>query len=243
MSIAPGCVNIYRRHAGELPSVPGHIEKNMIRRRLLLLIAFAFAAAVMADDPPPAAAPAPLHIESPDYPASARRFNVTGVVVARVHIEPDGHISRTVILRTPADVLSEAVLKAVSRWQYAPTAEPADGVTRVPFDLAEGEYAFSTDIRPLLASAPIRASDLDVRWREGWSHVRLLIDATGAVTGKLVLKSSGAQFAATQDAILSTLRFSSAPQGATEDKATTVNLFFIHVLPGGEIRFNQLSGV
>lgn len=185
-----------------------------------------------------------LYVEAPEYPATARRFNLSGIVTAKMRIEADGHISRTEIIQSPADILSEAVVRTIAKWKYQPIAEPFEGLVEIPFQLSETDegYAFSTTSRALAAPAPSSASELGVELTEGWSHVRLLIDGSGAVQGTLLLKSSGADFDATGKAILSALKFSPAPQGLKGYKATTVNLFFIRVLEKGEIRVSQLPG-
>lgn len=216
---------------------PGHLLAILA----LLLSTIAWAAE--------SAAPAPklvrIHVEAPEYPANARRFNVSGTVIAKMRIETDGQVSKTEIVQSPADILSKAVIETTAKWRYQPIAEPYEGIVQIPFQLTgEGEsYALSTDVRPFSAPAPTAASDLGVDLTEGWSHVRLMIDATGTVTSTLVLKSSGPEFGSSRDAILAKLKFNPAAEGVKGFKATTVNLFFIRVVTGGEIRINQLSGV
>ena len=187
-----------------------------------------------------------IHVEAPEYPPTARRFNVSGTVTAKMRVEADGHVSKTEVVLSPADILSEAVVAATAKWRYEPIAQPYDGVVQIPFQLTGGDdsYAFGTDVRPFAAPLPTAAAELGVELTEGWSHVRLIIDEAGAVIGKLVLKSSGPEFDASCQAILAALKFSPASQGdlGTRKKAT-VNLFFIHVVPGGEIRIAHYSGV
>jgi TonB family protein len=185
-----------------------------------------------------------LHVEAPEYPATARRFNVSGTVIAKMRVETDGHVSKTEIIQSPADILSDAVVRTTANWKYQPVAAPVEGIVQIPFQLSATDegYAFSTEARSLAAPAPSSASELGAELMEGWSHVRLLINGSGAVEGTLVLKSSGDDFNTSCRSILSSLKFTPAPEGVEGYKATTVNLFFIRVLEGGEIRLSQLPG-
>ncbi|MBM0103227.1 TonB family protein [Steroidobacter sp. S1-65] len=185
-----------------------------------------------------------LHVEAPEYPANARRFNLSGTVIAKMRVEMDGHVSKTEIIQSPADILSDAVVQTTAKWRYQPIAEPTEAVVQIPFQLSETDegYAFSTASRSLAAPVPSSAAELGVNLTEGWSHIRLLIDGSGAIQGTLLLKSSGDDFDASCKAILSALKFTPAPPGLHGYKTTTVNLFFIRVLEDGEIRVTQLPG-
>jgi TonB family protein len=214
-------------------------------KRLLALFALLPAFAWAADAPAPAAKPVRLSTDAPEYPANARRFNVSGTVLAKLRIEADGRVSKVEIVKSDADILSKAVVQAASNWRYKPMAEPTEGLVQIPFKLSgadEDDYAFSTDIRSMSAPAPASASDLGIAFTEGWSQVRLLIDAAGMVEGTLVLKSSADQFRATCEAILSRLRFAPAEAERKGYKSTTVNEFFIGVRQGGEIKVEQFDG-
>ena len=212
-------------------------------KKLLLFGALGLSTSIWAaDDRFPAEQPVRVSVNVPEYPAIARRYNVSGTVTATLRIEKDGHVSKTEIHMSPADVLSEAVVSTTSKWTYKPMTAPVEVMIGFPFELEGGEYAFSTSARNLMTPVPNSASELGAQLTEGWSHVRLLIDANGAVIGKLVLKSSGSEFNASRDAILSLLRFAPAAENVKGTKATTVNLFFIRVIEGGEIRFSQLPG-
>lgn len=207
------------------------------------LLALLFTALASAADPA-AAKLVRLHVEAPEYPAAARRFNISGIVIARLRIEADGHVSKTEIVQSPADVLSKAVIESTARWKYEPIAEPVEKIIQFPFLLTgtDEDYAFNTATRKQTAAAPSSAAALGAELTEGWCHVRLLIDGSGAITGSYVLKSSDDDFSASCKAVFSALRFAPAPAGMEGYQAETVNLFFIHVLARGEIRVSQLPG-
>ena len=185
-----------------------------------------------------------VHVEPAEYPPIARRYNISGTVLAKMRIEPDGHVSKVEIVQSPADVLSEAVIRAARKWKYQPMSEALEGTGQFPFELTgDGEgYAFSTDLRSPATPLPLNVSDLGVGLKEGWSHIRLLIDGGGAVKDIYILKSSSDEFRSISKKIVSTLTFSPAPEGPKGYKSTSVNLFLIRVLAGGAILIDQKSG-
>lgn len=213
---------------------------------LAAAVAVLAAFVTLADDVP-ATLVKPVRIKggAPEYPPIARRYNLSGEVIARLTIEPDGHVAKAEILHSPADVLSEAVTQTVLRWQYKELPVRTEGTVQIPFQLTGGgdSYAFGTAVRSLAAPAPASTSELGIEPVEGWSRVRMLIDAAGAVSGVLLLKSSSDEFRAVSERIVAALRFNAAAAEISGYKATVVNLFFINVLENGEIRINQLSGV
>lgn len=153
-----------------------------------------------AEMPTPAPKLVSVYVVAPTYPAIARRYNLSGTVLAKIRIEADGHVSRTDILQSPGDVLSKAVVESTARWRYEPIAEPYERLVKIPFQITGGtnDYAFSTDLRPLASPAPTSTSDLVVDRVAGWAQVRALIDGGGSIVGTLVLKSSGQDFARTE---------------------------------------------
>ncbi len=65
--------------------------------------------------------PAPTYKRNPQYPYRARRMGLEGEVKIQFTVDPEGLVSDIVILEaTPSDVFDEAVLDAVSSWQYSP---------------------------------------------------------------------------------------------------------------------------
>ena len=97
--------------------------------------------------PPKSAAPAIVpstllrnHIQSPDYPRSARRAGIEGTVVVRVYVSPTGSVSGVDILSGP-EVFHEDVRSTLMTWKYTPAKLPdgkatADShVVQVPFKL------------------------------------------------------------------------------------------------------------
>ncbi|MGE4551578.1 MAG: energy transducer TonB, partial [Desulfovibrionaceae bacterium] len=57
----------------------------------------------------------------PDYPASARRRGLTGVVELRFLVEPDGAVSEVeVVSARPEGIFEQAAIQAVRRWRFRP---------------------------------------------------------------------------------------------------------------------------
>lgn len=73
-----------------------------------------------------------LFMPSPDYPASARRRGIEGVVVVSVDVHPDGHCENARVVETSgAEALDDAALAAIKKWRYEPASEVS--VRRVRF--------------------------------------------------------------------------------------------------------------
>lgn len=216
----------------------------MSPERLLALFALFISPIVWgADGPALRVTSYALSTPAPPYPDMARRYNVSGVVVAKLRVETDGHVSKVEIMRSPADILSDSTIRTCLKWRFKPLPEPGTGTWEIPFQLlGPEEYAFSTDIRNLSAPAPTSAADLGAPVTKGWSFVRLLINRTGRVWGALLLKSSGADFRKTNEAIISKLRFDSAPDGLAKYRFESVNLFAFEVSKDGVIKVDQYDG-
>jgi len=177
----------------------------------------------------------------PEYPDMARRYNVQGAVLVLLTIDTDGRVDKTQILESPADILSEAVVRATRDWRYSKPAVPASVKMRIPFTLTGDEYAFDTAVRPLV-SAPKDRTELRKKIVDGWCDVRLIVDKKGAVAGKFHLKMSDPKFRSTSEAIIDALKFEAAPDGTPESRSTAVNLFTIRVTDGSKIEVSQLAG-
>lgn len=216
----------------------------MSPERLLAVFALFISSIVWAADSPAVRVNSfALSTPAPPYPAIARRYNVSGAVVAKLRVETDGHVSKVEIMRSPADVLSESTVRTCLKWRFKPLPGPGTGTWEIPFQLlGPDEYAFSTGVRNLSAPAPTSAEELGVPVTRGWSFVRLLINRTGKVWGTLVLKSSGDDFRKTREAIISKLKFDSAPDGLAEYKFMNVNLFAIEVTKDDVIKVDQYDG-
>jgi TonB family protein len=60
-----------------------------------------------------------LFMPAPDYPASARRKGIEGVVVVLVDVQSDGHCENARLAESSRSVaLDEAALSAIRRWKY-----------------------------------------------------------------------------------------------------------------------------
>jgi protein TonB len=71
---------------------------------------------------------------APDYPASARRKNIEGVVVVAIDVHSDGHCENVRLAESSGyDALDDAALSAIRKWKYE--ARPNEGtvVRRVRF--------------------------------------------------------------------------------------------------------------
>jgi len=68
----------------------------------------------------------------PAYPELARRMHVSGKVVLLVTVQPDGKVSATKVESGHA-LLAPAAQHAVSRWRFAPAAEPTESEVDVNF--------------------------------------------------------------------------------------------------------------
>jgi protein TonB len=78
----------------------------------------------------------------PDYPAVARQFGLTGRVLMRVLVEPDGMPREIVIANSSGhDMLDQAALKSVRAWRFLPARRAGEAYASwvefpVRFDLA-----------------------------------------------------------------------------------------------------------
>lgn len=65
--------------------------------------------------------PSALSAARPVYPLKARKKNITGKVVVRFLVRPDGQVERIrVVSADPEGVFEESVLAAVQTWRFAP---------------------------------------------------------------------------------------------------------------------------
>jgi protein TonB len=75
-----------------------------------------------------------LFMPAPDYPASARRKGVEGIVVVAVEVHPDGHCENARLAESSgSDALDDAALSAIRKWKYEPRPDGAAELRRVRF--------------------------------------------------------------------------------------------------------------
>ncbi|HVE40384.1 MAG TPA: energy transducer TonB [Planctomycetota bacterium] len=68
-----------------------------------------------------------LYMPAPDYPASARRKGIEGVVVVAIDVHPDGHCEHPQLAESSGcDALDDAATSAIRRWKYE--SRPGDDV-------------------------------------------------------------------------------------------------------------------
>lgn len=65
--------------------------------------------------------PVVLHKVHPHFPEVARRMGISGKIVVKFLVKPDGHVSRPSILEVrPSGLFEEPVLAALSQWEFKP---------------------------------------------------------------------------------------------------------------------------
>jgi TonB family protein len=72
----------------------------------------------------------------PVYPELARRMHITGTVVVRLTVQPDGSVSDARIQSGHA-LLGPAAQDAVKRWKFEPGSDTTDMVVDVNFSDAQ----------------------------------------------------------------------------------------------------------
>lgn len=70
---------------------------------------------------------------SPDYPRVPLRMGLSGTVVLRAVIGPDGSVEEVAVVRSTSPLFVEAATEAVRRWRYTPALQSGKPV-RVYFD-------------------------------------------------------------------------------------------------------------
>ena len=109
-----------------------------LTRTLLLVLLISFAVNAVAQDPKPPLLPPPetlLALEpefvsrhyltksaKPKYPEEAKKAGVQGKVLAFVWFDKDGKLVEAKVLSSPDELLSNAVLSALSEWRISPHA-------------------------------------------------------------------------------------------------------------------------
>ncbi len=68
----------------------------------------------------------------PTYPATARRFRLSGVVKVQVVIAPDGHITDTKVIGGHP-LLVNAVQETLRNWKYAPASSETTALLEFRF--------------------------------------------------------------------------------------------------------------
>jgi len=75
-----------------------------------------------------------LFMPAPDYPPSARRKGIEGVVVVLIDVQPDGHCENARLAESSGnDALDDAALSAIRKWRYDPRSNNAPEIRRVRF--------------------------------------------------------------------------------------------------------------
>jgi protein TonB len=72
----------------------------------------------------------PLHRTVPNYPAGAKRAQVSGAVKIEAWVGKDGRVAGAEVLSGPT-MLRKAALDAVLRWQYEPAIRNGKAIDRI----------------------------------------------------------------------------------------------------------------
>jgi periplasmic protein TonB len=57
----------------------------------------------------------------PEFPAAARKMDLSGRVVAKFLVKPDGHVSNVTILEMhPSGIFEQSVIEALTKWEFKP---------------------------------------------------------------------------------------------------------------------------
>jgi TonB family protein len=180
-----------------------------------------------------------LQVVAPEYPPVARRYNIQGTVIVQLLVGADGRISETQILESPADVLSEAVMRSTPKWLFSNPESPTQVTLDVPFRFTEpGDAAFSYSVRSLI-SKPKEKSELGKRATDGWADVRIVVGKGDRSRDFYVAKISDAKFRKTVEEIIKRLRFAEV---TTDGKLGWVNVLKMRVSDSAPIEIEQLPG-
>lgn len=65
--------------------------------------------------------PVVLRKVEPEFPAAARKMDLSGRVVAKFLVKPDGHVSNVTILEMhPSGIFEQSVVEALAKWEFKP---------------------------------------------------------------------------------------------------------------------------
>lgn len=174
-----------------------------------------------------------LQAVGPEYPPVARRYNIQGTVVVQFLVGSDGRVSKTEILDSPADVMSQAVLRVTPQWVFSKPEAPTAVTFDLPFQLTEeGVAAFDYAARTLV-EMPRDKSELGKKATNGWADVRIVL--TGDRSNDCyIAKISDASFRKAVEQIIKRLRFSEGPPA--------VNVLKIRITDDAPLLIELLAG-
>jgi TonB family protein len=75
---------------------------------------------------------------TPTYPATSLGKGVTGVVVAAILLDRNGHLQSVNVLQTPDDAIGQSVHDALTRWTFRPIGVPMKGKMFFYFTVKKG---------------------------------------------------------------------------------------------------------
>ncbi|MEM7353799.1 MAG: energy transducer TonB [Acidobacteriota bacterium] len=142
-----------------------------------------------------------LYSPSPDYPATAQRDGLIGMVVVEADIDDTGTVTDTRVVRGNAAALDLAAIEALQSWRFEPALQdgtPVASSYRVGFEFALPKdndglapVEVSGDIEPprrLETPLPVYPNTAWAQGITGDVLVQAVIDETGAVADVKVLK-------------------------------------------------------
>jgi protein TonB len=95
--------------------------------------------------PPVQAPPAPLvrreykaaYRVDPVYPRQAQRDGMSGTVVARVHVAPNGSVTQVQVMSSTNRIFDREVIRALSQWRFNPEPVGFIGEYEIVFNLKD----------------------------------------------------------------------------------------------------------
>lgn len=95
--------------------------------------------------PPVTAPPAPLvrkeykaaYRVDPVYPRQAQRDGMSGSVVARVHVAPNGNVTQVQVMSSTNRIFDREVIRALSQWRFNPEPVGFIGEYEIVFNLKD----------------------------------------------------------------------------------------------------------
>jgi TonB family protein len=149
------------------------------------------------------AQPKLLRQTRPSYPAEAKQAGISGTVVVEGMITPTGAVHDVRSLSGPP-VLADAVVEAVSRWQYSPVVVDGNPVAArtkvtVKFELPgsvaiEDNVSGANSLRPVHSVRPAYPPDAKAAGVSGQVRLRAVVGRDGSVV-KLDVVSGDAALA------------------------------------------------
>ena len=73
----------------------------------------------------------------PVYPRQAQRDGMSGTVVARVHVAPNGNVTQVQVMSSTNRIFDREVIRALSQWRFNPEPVGFIGEYEIVFNLKD----------------------------------------------------------------------------------------------------------